>query len=70
MGIGPENAVSQVERRHSDAAPGIGGSVCVVVGIEDGKRSFFKLFGKIKDSHNLKKYWPARNLKKSELPTY
>ena len=24
IGIGPENAVSQVERRHSDAAPDIG----------------------------------------------
>ena len=29
---GPENAVSWVERRHSDAAPGLGGCVCVVVG--------------------------------------
>ena len=37
---GPENAVSRVERRHSDAAPGLGGRVCVVVGDEDGNRVF------------------------------
>ena len=46
MVIGPENAVSQVERRHSDAAPGLGGRVCVVVGDEDGNRSFFRFFEK------------------------
>ena len=38
---GPENAVSQVERRHSHAAPGIGGRVCAVVGDEDGNWSVF-----------------------------
>ena len=38
MVTGPENAVSQVERRHSHAAPGLGGRVCVVVGDEDGRR--------------------------------
>ena len=38
---GPENAVSQVERLHSHAAPGIGGRFCVVVGDEDGNWSFF-----------------------------
>ena len=41
---GPENAVSQVERRHSDKMPGLGGRVCFVVGDEDGNRSFFLLF--------------------------
>ena len=66
---GPENAVSQVERRHSDAAPGLGGRVCVVVGDEDENRQFFYLFSIIKDSHTFKKDQPARNLKKSELPT-
>ena len=70
MGTGPENAVSEVERQHSDSAPGLGGRVCVVVGDEDGNRQFFYLFSIIKDSHTVKKYRPARNLKKSELPTY
>ena len=37
---GPENAVSQVEIRHSLSAPGIGGHVCFAVGDEDGNRSF------------------------------
>ena len=46
MVTGPENAVSQVERRHSDAAPGLGGRVCVVVGDEDGNQSFFSFFEK------------------------
>ena len=46
MDTGPENAVSQVERRHSHAAPGLGGRVCVVVGDEDGNRSFFSFFEK------------------------
>ena len=45
---GPENAVSQVERRHSLAAPGLGGRVCVVVGDEDGNQSFFLAFLKNK----------------------
>ena len=43
---GPENAISQVERRHSHAAPGIGGRVCVLVGNEDGNRIFFSFFEK------------------------
>ena len=45
---GPENAVSQVERRHSNAAPGLGGRVCVVVGDEDGNRIFVLAFLKNK----------------------
>ena len=40
VGIGPENAVSQVDRRHSLAASGLGGHVCVVVGDVDGNRIF------------------------------
>ena len=36
VGTGPENAVSQVERLHSETAPGIGGGVCVVVGNDVG----------------------------------
>ena len=51
---GPENAVPQVEIRHSDEAPGLGGRVCVVVGDEDGNRQFFYLFSIIKDSHTFK----------------
>ena len=70
MGIGPENAVSQVERRHSDAALGLGGRVCAVVGDEDGNRQFFYVFSIIKDSPTFKKYRPAQKFKKSELPTY
>ena len=38
---GPENSVFQVEIRHSDAAPGLGGRVCVVVGNADGNQIFF-----------------------------
>ena len=45
---GPENAVSQVERGHSHAAPGLGGRVFVVVGDEDGNWSFFLAFLKNK----------------------
>ena len=40
----PENTVSQVERWHSHAATGLGVRVWVVVGDEDGNRSFLKLF--------------------------
>ena len=65
---GPENLFSIVERRHSDFAPGLGGRVCFVVGDEDGNRQFLNLFSIIKDSHTIKKYRPARNLKKS--PNY
>ena len=36
MVTGPENTVSQVERRHSDVAPVLGGRVCFVIGDEDG----------------------------------
>ena len=43
---GPENAVSQVEKRHSLAAPGLGGRVCVVVGDEDGNLIFLSFFDK------------------------
>ena len=52
--IGPENVVSKVERRHRDAAPGLGGRFCIVVGYEDGNRQFFYLFSIIKDSHTFK----------------
>ena len=45
-GYRPINPVSQVERRHSDAAPGLGDRVCVVVGDEDGNRIFFSFFEK------------------------
>ena len=41
---GPENAVPQVERQHSDVALVLGGRVCVVVGNEDGNRQFFICF--------------------------
>ena len=34
-GYRQENSVSQVERLHSEAAPGLGGRVCVVVGDND-----------------------------------
>ena len=37
---GPENADSKVERRHSLAAPGLGGHVYVFVGDDDGNWSF------------------------------
>ena len=36
MGTGPENVVPQVEILHSEAAPGLGGGVCIVVGKEFG----------------------------------
>ena len=64
MGTGPENAVSQVERRHSDYVLGLGGHVCVVVGDEDGNHQFLKsvfnnkrhpYFLKISASSKLKK---------------
>ena len=42
MVTGPENAVSQVEKWHSDVAPGLGGRVYVIVGDEDGSRQFLK----------------------------
>ena len=45
---GPENAVSQVERRHTDVAPVLGGRVCFVVGNEDGNMSFILSFLKNK----------------------
>ena len=68
MGTGPENAVSQVEGRHNDAAPVLGGRVCVVVGNEDGNRSFFS-FLKNKRLLYFKKISASSKLKKSELPT-
>ena len=45
---GQENAVSEVEIRHSDVAPGLGGRICFVVGDEDGNRRFFLAFLKNK----------------------
>ena len=44
MVTGPENAVSEVERRNSDVASGLGGRICFVVGDEDGDQSFFFCF--------------------------
>ena len=41
---GPENAFSEVERKHSDVVPGLGGRICFVVGDEDRNRIFLKLF--------------------------
>ena len=70
MVSGPENAVSQVERRHSHATPGLGGRVCVVVGDEDGNHSFFKAFLKNKRLPYFKKISASSKLKNSELPTY
>ena len=64
---GPENAVSQVERRHSDAAPGLGDCVCVFVDDEDGNRQFFLAFLKNKRLPYFKKYRTARNFKKSRI---
>ena len=67
MGKGPENAVFQVERRHSDAAPGIGGRVCIVVGDEDGNQSFLA-FLKNKRLPYFLKISASKKLKKS--PNY
>ena len=68
--IGPENSVSQVERRHSLVVPGLGGRVCVVVGDEDGNWSLFLSFLKKKRLPYFKKILASSKLKKSELPTY
>ena len=66
MGTGPENAVSQVERLHSESAPVLGGRVGDDYG--NGRQPpVFNLFSIIKDSHTLKKYRPARNLKKVQI---
>ena len=65
MGTVPENAVSQVEIRHSLAAPGLGGRFCVVVGDEDGNRSFFLVFLKNKRLPYFKKISASSKLKKS-----
>ena len=51
----PENAVSQVEILHSDAALGLWGRVCIVVGDEDGNLSFILAFLKNKRLPYLKK---------------
>ena len=67
MVTGPENAVSQMERWHSDAAPGLGGRVCVVVGDEDGNHHFLNLFSVIKDSHTFKKISASSKLKKVRI---
>ena len=66
---GPENAVSQVERRHSLAATVLGGRVCVVVDDEDGNEIFFAFLKNTRLPY-FKKNRPAQNLKKSELSTY
>ena len=70
MVTGPENAVSQVERRHSDVAPGLGGRVYVVVGDEDGNRQFFLSVFNNKILPYFLKISASSKLKKSELPTY
>ena len=59
----PEKAVSQVEIRHSDAAPGLGGRVCVAVGDEDGNCQFFYMFSIIKDSRTFKNISQLETLK-------
>ena len=66
MGKGPENAVFQVERRHSDAAPDIGGRVCIVVGDEDGNQSFLA-FLKNKRPPYFKKISASLKLKKVRI---
>ena len=54
VGTGPKNAASQKERLHREAAPGLGGSVCDVVGDDDGigrqPPVFLKLFLFVKES--------------------
>ena len=64
---GPENSVSQVERRHSDVAPVLGGRVCFVVGYEYGNRSFFKAFLKNKRLQYFKKISGSSKLKKFQI---
>ena len=66
MATGPKNAVSQVERRHSYAAPGLGGRVCVVVGDEDGNRIFLA-FLKNKQLPYFKKISASSKLKKVRI---
>ena len=70
MVTGPENAVSQVERLHSEATPGQGGRVCVIVADDDGNGRqppvFIQLFSIAKDPHTFKNYRPARNLKSQD----
>ena len=45
VGTGRENVVSQVERLHSEALPGLGGRVCVVgQDFGNGRQPFFLLF--------------------------
>ena len=63
---GPENAVSQVEIRHSHDAPGLGGRVYVVIGDEDGNRSFFSFFEK-KTTPILLKISASSKLKKVRI---
>ena len=67
MVIGPENAVSQVERRHSDKTQGLGGRVCLVIGDEDGNRSFFLAFLKNKRLPYFKKISASSKLKKVRI---
>ena len=66
MVTGPENEVSQAERRHIDAAPGLGGRVCVVVCDEDGNWSFFAYL-KNKRLPYLKKILASSKLKQFRI---
>ena len=54
MGTGPKSAASQKERLHREAAPGPGGGVCDVVGVDDeiGRQPlvFLELFLFVKES--------------------
>ena len=67
MVIGPENEVSEVERQHSDVAPGLGGHVCFAVGDEDGNRSYFLAFLKNKRLPYFKKISASSKLKKVRI---
>ena len=67
MVTGPENAVSQVESRHTDKIPGLGGRVCFVVGDEDGNRSFFLAFLKNKLLPYFKKISASSKLEKVRI---
>ena len=67
MVTGPENEVSEVERRHSDVALVLGGRICFVVGNEDGNRSFFLAFLKNKRLPYFKKILASSKLKKVRI---
>ena len=64
---GPENSVSQVERRHSDVAPGLGGRVCFVVGDMDGNHLIFLSVFNNKRLPYFKKILASSKLKKVRI---